>query len=291
MTLVIYNTLTRGKEPFEPLDPGKKRITFYNCGPTVYDRFHIGNARNFVTTDIIRCYLEWLGYEVVFIQNLTDIDDKIIKRAQRDKTTPEAIAAIYTAAYFEDADRLRLRRATEHPRATQYVEQMIEFMREMESRGLAYEAGGSLYFRVRRCADYGKLARRTLDDLLEGALLLPTAWLVAALWRPLARARWRLGLHRLPRSADLIIVMGTVTLPFLAAAVRIPLGGVELGDSWIGTHAITLWIVALLVSSLVVVLLWDWRRFVPIAVIAAVIIVPLFTTSFTNVGGLRSGFW
>ena len=127
--------------------------------------------------------------------------------------------------------------------------------------------------------------------LLEGALLLPTAWLVAALWRPLVGARGRLGLGRQPRAADLIIVMGTVTLPFLAAAVRIPLGGVELSDSWIGTHAITLWIVTLLVSSLVVGLLWDWRRFVPIAVIAAVIIVPLFTTSFTNVGGLRSGFW
>lgn len=169
MPLEIYNTLTRRKERFVPLDPAGRRVTIYNCGPTIYDHFHIGNARNFVVMDVVRRYLEWLGYEVRFVQNLTDIDDKIIKRAQEEETSTEDVTARYGAAYFEDAEKLCIRRADVHPRATEYVRQMIEFMKALEEKGLAYERGGSLYFRVRAFKEYGKLSGRSVDSMLEGA--------------------------------------------------------------------------------------------------------------------------
>lgn len=167
---MIYNTLTREKEAFEPLDPAKKRVTIYNCGPTVYDRFHIGNARNFVVMDIVRRYMEqWLGYEVVFVQNLTDIDDKIINRANEQGRSADDLAKEFAAAYFEDVAKLGVAPATQNPRATEYVNEMIEFMEELEARGLAYASKGSVYFRVRKFAEYGKLSHRNLDEMLEGA--------------------------------------------------------------------------------------------------------------------------
>lgn len=168
MSLEIYNTLGRKKEKFVPLDPEGKRVTIYNCGPTIYDHFHVGNARNFVVMDIVRRYFEWLGYEVKFVQNLTDIDDNIIKRANEEQTSTEKITDTYAQAYYEDSEKLGIRRADEHPRATDYVEQMVEFMKQLEAKGLAYAAGGSLYFRVREVADYGKLSGRSFDDMRAG---------------------------------------------------------------------------------------------------------------------------
>lgn len=168
MPLEIYNTLGRKKEVFVPLDPEGKRVTIYNCGPTIYDHFHVGNARNFVVMDIVRRYFEWLGYEVKFVQNLTDIDDKIIQRANDEHISTEKVTETYARAYYEDSEKLGIRRADEHPRATDYVEQMVEFMKRLETKGLAYAAGGSLYFRVRKIADYGKLSGQSLDDMRAG---------------------------------------------------------------------------------------------------------------------------
>ncbi len=169
MTLEIYNTLTRTKERFVPLDPAGKRVTIYNCGPTIYDHFHIGNARNFVVMDVVRRYLEWLGYDVRFVQNLTDIEDKIIKKAEEEGVSTEAITARYKDAYFEDAGKLGIREADVHPRATDYVEQMVDFMSALQKKDLAYERNGSLYFRVRGFAEYGKLSGRSVDGMREGA--------------------------------------------------------------------------------------------------------------------------
>jgi cysteinyl-tRNA synthetase len=144
-------------------------VTIYNCGPTIYDHFHIGNARNFVVMDVVRRYFEWLGYEVRFVQNLTDIEDKIIKKAKEEGVSTEAITEKYKAAYFEDAGKLGIREADEHPRATEYVREMVEFMQALEAKGLAYERNGSVYFRVRAFDGYGKLSGRSVDAMLEGA--------------------------------------------------------------------------------------------------------------------------
>ncbi len=168
MPLMIHSTLSRKKEPFEPLDPEKKRVTFYNCGPTVYDHFHIGNARTFVVNDVIRRYLS-RRYEVTFVQNLTDIDDKIINRAKSENAEFDAIRLKYIDAYYEDAGKLGILRADHHPRATEFITSMIELMKRLVSRGLAYPSGGSLYFRVRKFTEYGKLSGRSVDDMLEGA--------------------------------------------------------------------------------------------------------------------------
>lgn len=169
MTLEIYNTMTRRKERFVPLDPKGRRVTIYNCGPTIYDHFHIGNARNFVVMDVVRRYFEWLGYDVRFVQNLTDIDDKIIQKANAEGISTEAVTTKFKAAYYEDADKLGIRRANEHPCATEYVKEMIDFMKALEAKDLAYERGGSLYFRVRGFKEYGKLSGRSVDAMLEGA--------------------------------------------------------------------------------------------------------------------------
>ncbi len=167
MAIQIYNTLSRKKEPLQPIHP--PNVTIYNCGPTVYDHFHIGNARNFVVMDIVRRYLEYSGYKVKFVQNLTDIDDKIINRAASEGTTFEAITARYIPCYFEDAHKLRIRPADEHPRATEHVGEIIDFIRKLIDKGLAYEINGSVYFSVKDNKAYGKLSGRKVEDLLEGA--------------------------------------------------------------------------------------------------------------------------
>ena len=169
MPLHIYNTLDRKKELFVPLDPAGKRVTMYNCGPTVYDHFHIGNARNFVVMDIARRYLEWSGYEVKFVQNLTDIDDKIIERANNENRSTEELTDEFTEKYYDDASKLGVRKADAHPRATEYVDEMIAYMKALEAKDLAYASRGSLYFRVRRFDGYGKLSGRSVDDMMEGA--------------------------------------------------------------------------------------------------------------------------
>jgi len=167
MTLTLYNTLTRRKEPFEPLSPGK--VKMYVCGITAYNYFHVGNARFFVVFDVVRRYLMWQGYAVRYVQNFTDIDDKILKRAIDEGTTMEAIAERYIAAYFEDADRLNLLRADEYPRATHSIDGIQRLIHELEQRHYAYAADGDVYYAVHQFADYGKLSGRKLEDMQAGA--------------------------------------------------------------------------------------------------------------------------
>lgn len=167
MTIRIFNTATRAKEDFVPQNPDL--VTMYNCGPTVYDYFHVGNARNFVVVDAIRRHLEYRGYKLKFVQNFTDIDDKIINRANENNEPWDQLAARFTEAYFKSADALGVRRADVHPKATEYIPQQIALVEKLIERGLAYEKNGDVYYRVRAFSDYGKLSGKNIDDLLEGA--------------------------------------------------------------------------------------------------------------------------
>ncbi len=167
MALQIYNTLSRRKEPFVPLNPPKVHI--YNCGPTVYDHFHIGNARNFVAMDMVRRYLVYRGYEVRYIQNLTDIDDKIIDRANAENIGTEEVTDRFIPCYFEDAAKLRIREADHHPRATEHIGDIIGLIEKLVEKELAYESNGSVYFSVRSFPKYGRLSGRSIDSMLEGA--------------------------------------------------------------------------------------------------------------------------
>ena len=163
----IYNSQTRRKEEFVPIEPGKARI--YACGPTVYNYFHIGNARPFIMFDILRRYLEYRGYEVTFVQNFTDIDDKMIKRANEEGITVEQLGDRFIEEYFKDADALGIRRATVHPRATRHIGDIIGLIRKLEKKGLAYEVNGDVYFDTQAYPDYGKLSGQNLEDLEAGA--------------------------------------------------------------------------------------------------------------------------
>ena len=163
----VYNTLTRQKEEFVPLEEGKVRM--YVCGPTVYNLFHIGNARTFIIFDTIRKYLEYKGYEVNFVQNFTDIDDKMIKKAQDTDTTVKELGDRYIMEYYQDADKLKIKRATVNPRATEYIEEMIAFISELIEKGFAYEVDGDVYYSTKSFAGYGKLSGQNLDDLQSGS--------------------------------------------------------------------------------------------------------------------------
>ena len=164
----IFNTQARQKEEFVPLEPGK--VKMYACGPTVYNYFHIGNARMFVVFDVMRRYLEHRGYEVRYVKNFTDIDDKMITRANEEGITVKELADRFIAAYFEDADALGIRRATVHPKATEHMPEIIELVSRLEAKGLAYSVNGDVYFDTQAYKDnYGKLSRQNLDDLESGA--------------------------------------------------------------------------------------------------------------------------
>jgi cysteinyl-tRNA synthetase len=167
--LQIYNTSARAVEPFQPLDPQGKRVTFYNCGPTVYGPFHVGNARNFVVADILRRWLEALGYDVTFVQNITDVDDKIIARSQEEGIPADEVARKYTDLFFEHVGQLGVRRADVHPKATEYIDRMIAMIQALVDKGHAYASeDGSVWFRVSSFNEYGQLSKRTLEDLREG---------------------------------------------------------------------------------------------------------------------------
>ena len=163
----IYNSQTRRKEEFVPIEPGKVRI--YSCGPTVYNYFHIGNARPFIMFDLLRRYLEYRGYEVKFVQNFTDIDDKMIKRAHEEGTTVEELGERFIAEYFKDADALGIHRATVHPRATRHIGDIIGLIKRLEKNGLAYNVNGDVYFDTEAFPGYGKLSGQNLEDLEAGA--------------------------------------------------------------------------------------------------------------------------
>lgn len=167
MTIRIFNTATRAKEEFQPQAP--PAVSMYNCGPTVYDFFHVGNARNFVVVDAIRRHLEHRGYKVRFVQNFTDVDDKIIKRANESGEAWDALAKRFTEAYFRNADALNVRRADVHPCATEHIPEQIQLVETLISKGLAYEKNGDVYYRVRAYPGYGALSGKNIDDLQEGA--------------------------------------------------------------------------------------------------------------------------
>ncbi len=163
----FYNTLAFKKEPFVPLEEGK--VKMYACGPTVYNFFHVGNARCFTVFDMLRRYLEYRGYEVSFVQNFTDIDDKVIRRANEEGLTYSEIAARYIKEYFTDAQGLGVRPATIHPLATDNIDTILEIVKTLVDKGYAYPSNGDVYFRTRKCRGYGKLSGIALEDLESGA--------------------------------------------------------------------------------------------------------------------------
>ena len=163
----VFNTLTRRKEEFVTLVPGE--VKMYVCGPTVYDLFHIGNARTFIVFDTIRRYLEFRGYKVSFVQNFTDIDDKMIRRANNEAITVKALGDKYIKEYYKDADGLRLKRATVNPRATEFIDQIIHFVQGLIDKGYAYEVNGDVYFSTKNFKGYGKLSGQNIEDLQAGA--------------------------------------------------------------------------------------------------------------------------
>lgn len=165
--LHIYNTMTRKIEEFHPLEENK--IKMYVCGPTVYNYIHIGNARSVVAFDLIRRYMEYRGFEVIYVSNFTDVDDKIIKGASQEHLTPLELSDKYIAAFYQDTDALNVKRATVNPRATNYIDKMITFIQDLMDKGFAYEAEGDVYFRVAKSKGYAKLANKNLEELLQGA--------------------------------------------------------------------------------------------------------------------------
>ncbi|MHB9942120.1 cysteine--tRNA ligase [Clostridium sporogenes] len=163
----VYNTLTNKKEEFVTLVPGE--VKMYVCGPTVYNFFHIGNARTFVVFDSIRRYLEYRGYKVKFIQNFTDIDDKMIKKANEEGTTVKELGDKFIKEYYKDADDLNIERATKNPRATEFMDEIIRFVSDLIEKGYAYEIDGDVYFSTKRFGDYGKLSGQNLEELQLGS--------------------------------------------------------------------------------------------------------------------------
>ena len=163
----IYNSQTRKKEEFVPLHPGK--VGIYACGPTVYNYFHVGNARPFIVFDVLRRYLAHRGYEVTFVQNFTDIDDKMIKRANEEGITVKELGDRFITEYFKDAQALGIRPATVHPRATEHIGDIIKLVKTLQDKGYAYEVNGDVYFDTKKDSGYGKLSGQNLDDLEAGA--------------------------------------------------------------------------------------------------------------------------
>ncbi len=167
MALRLHNTLTGRVEPFEPLRPGK--VGMYVCGVTVYDRSHIGHARALVTFDVLYRYLRRSGYEVTFVRNFTDVDDKIIQRAREKGIDPAELAETYIRAFAGDVRALDCLPPTFEPRATQHIPEMIDLIQQLEQRGLAYRVDGDVYFAVEKFPEYGKLSKRRLEDMYAGA--------------------------------------------------------------------------------------------------------------------------
>lgn len=165
--LTLYNTLTKKKEEFIPLNPPE--VKMYMCGPTVYDYFHIGNARSFVMADILRRYLIYKGFKVTFAMNITDIDDKIIKKSNEEKSDSKIIAKKYTDAFWTDIIKLKIMPADIYPKATEHVDTIINMIRTLEQKGLAYNKKGNVFYNVLKFNDYGKLSGKNIEELEAGA--------------------------------------------------------------------------------------------------------------------------
>jgi cysteinyl-tRNA synthetase len=167
MALTLYNTLDRRKAPLTPLIPGQ--VAMYCCGVTVYDYCHLGHARCYISWDLLRRYLLWSGYKVTYVQNFTDIDDKILKRAVAESSSMDAVSERFIAAYLEDMDRLNVMRADDYPRATHTIDGIKRLIHELEQKSIAYASGGDVYYSVSQFPDYGKLSGHKLDELQDGA--------------------------------------------------------------------------------------------------------------------------
>lgn len=167
MSLSLYNSLTRSQEAFETVESGK--VKMYYCGVTVYDYCHLGHARACIVWDVVRRYLDFRGYEVRYVQNFTDIDDKILNRARKEGSSMEAVAEKYINAYFEDMARLNVKEANEYPRATHTMNGILRLIHDLENKGYAYPSDGDVYYAVRQFSGYGKLSGRKLEDLQVGA--------------------------------------------------------------------------------------------------------------------------
>ena len=167
MKMKIYNSLTNKKEEFKSITPNE--VKMYSCGPTVYNYFHIGNARPFIIFDTLRRYLEYSGYKVTFVQNFTDIDDKMIKNANAEGITVKELAERFIKEYFTDAKGLGIKEATIHPKATENIDAIIDTVKKLEEKGYAYNVDGNVYFRTKKFSNYGKLSHQPLEDLEAGA--------------------------------------------------------------------------------------------------------------------------
>ncbi|MDH5683204.1 MAG: class I tRNA ligase family protein, partial [candidate division WOR-3 bacterium] len=167
---MFTNTLTQQKEPFSPIsDP----VKIYVCGMTVQDQPHMGHMRAYITSDLVKRYLEFSGYKTLLIQNFTDIDDKIIIRAKEENKDYRIIAEQFIQEYLEVADGLNIERADIFPRATQHIQEIIELVKVLVDKGLAYRANGDVYYDVTKFVDYGKLSKKRLDGLIAGARISP----------------------------------------------------------------------------------------------------------------------
>jgi cysteinyl-tRNA synthetase len=163
----LFNTMSRRKEDFIPLSPGE--VKMYSCGPTVYNYFHIGNARPFIIFDILRRYFEYRGNKVTFVQNFTDVDDKIIKRAKEEHITEKEVADKFIYEYFKDAEALNIRKATYHPRVTEHIPEIIDVIKRLEANGLIYMLDGDVYYDTAKFEKYGRLGKQNLEDLEAGS--------------------------------------------------------------------------------------------------------------------------
>lgn len=166
MSLHIYNTMSRKREAFIPQEPGK--VKMYVCGPTVYDYIHIGNARPAIFFDVVRRYLEAVGYDVNFLVNFTDVDDKLIRKAEQLGTTVPEVAERFITAFYEDTEGLGVQRATLNPRVTEHIPQIVAFIEELVLKGAAYPSAGDVYFRTKSFADYGQLSHQNMEELQLG---------------------------------------------------------------------------------------------------------------------------
>lgn len=167
MGLRIYNSLSNQIEDFEPIEQGKVRM--YVCGPTVYNYIHIGNARPVVFYDMLKNYLEFCGYQVDYVSNVTDVDDKIIQQAEKEHKSEKEIAAFYEDAYFKAVELIGSKRPSQVPHATDYIEEMIRFIKQLMEEGYAYEVDGDVFFRVHKIKDYGILSNQVSAQLEQGA--------------------------------------------------------------------------------------------------------------------------
>jgi cysteinyl-tRNA synthetase len=163
----IYNTLTKKKEEFIPLNP--PNVTMYVCGPTVYDFFHIGNARTFIVSDMIRRYLIYKGFKVRFAMNITDVDDKIIRKANEEKISASEFSKKYSGEFLIDIEKLKIKKADIYPYATDHIDEMIELIKDLEQKGIAYNVDGNVFYDVKKFPSYGKLSGKNIDDLESGS--------------------------------------------------------------------------------------------------------------------------